>query len=177
MVVNDEVIEYINQFNDSVVYAVVDDVKKTVYINYSTKFKNKLGTVFNLVTKLGGRLELVSSVAHPVYKLIMAEGVRVKYMNAGYTITNQKLPFIRFKAHVRLDAEHKWVLVYLVSGKGQREIVAIFKSFEEANNFANEFYGDSWRGEIVYAVGGVYKHSKLARTAQKVESSGSIAGE
>ncbi len=147
------VIEYINKIPDSVVYAIVDDTAKSVYIMHSTKFRTKLGEVADLMAGVqNSTLEYFCISAHPVYKLIMAEQVRLQYINKGYTIQNQTTPFIKFTPGIRIDATGQTVLVYITSSRGLREVVGVFGSMSAAEAFKDEFYGDSWSGVPVYAI-------------------------
>lgn len=170
-----QVIKYINTLPDCVVYSIVNDSEKTVYINYSTKFRDRFGYISDLRDKLGGRIEFSEIVEHPVYKLILAEKVRKSYLARGYKIKNQGMPFINFKPNLRVDSESRYALVYIVSGKGVKDVVGVFKKLSAAQEFLSLYYGAEWCGSPVianneltkrYFEGVVYKRIMSARGSQ-----------
>ena len=175
-----EAFQYINSLPEAAVYAIANDEKMEVYINQSTKFKAKLGEVANIQKLMGGRIEVFSSCEDHVYKLILAERIRQRFIARGYKIVNQLSPFIKFKVHIRLDTDLRNFLVYLQSARGAREVVGVFKCINEAEDFKQYYYGENWNGEIVFAInrdsvryfkGSVYKRVGLWRNSQpKAES-------
>lgn len=180
-----ESFRYINGFPEAAVYAIICDTKKEVYVGQSTKFKGRLGDVAFIQNEMSGRVEVFSSVEDHVYKLILAEKVRLRYVAAGYAIINQIAPFIRFRADLRLDTDHGFFLVYLTTSRGAREVVGAFRCINRAEGFMNEYYDDKWDGEVICAVnaetrryycGSVYKRVGMWKSSQpKTESKGSEA--
>lgn len=146
-----EVFQYINSIPDVAVYALVDENIKTVYINHSTKLRSKIGEISDLMHQYT-KFEYFSISSHPVYKLIMAEQIRLRYINEGYKISNQRVPFIKFKVKIRLGAVLRAAFVYIESSRGHKEIVGVFSKVADADSFVSQYYSSGWSGAPVYAV-------------------------
>ena len=180
MVVSDAVIAYINTIPDCAVYALIDENTKKVYINHSTKFKEKLGNLYGVC-----KVEYFPISAHPVYKLIDAEKVRLMYINNGYEISNQKMPFIKFTHYMKMDSDSRHILVYILSSRREKFVMGVFSSVTEADGFYAKYYAD-WDGVPVFAeteatrkyfANPLYKQKLMPGDLFNVESSGSEAGE
>jgi len=178
-----EVFQYINAIPDVAVYVLVDVDTKKVYINHSTKLRSRLGDISDLMVGYG-EFHFFSVPRHPVYKLIIAEKIRTQYINDGYTIVNQKVPFIKFKAKSRVGAIYGRVFVYIESSRGHREIVGVFRKVSEADSFIAQYYGSEWSGAPIYALtrdtrdyllNDVYKRAYGGTDSIFVESSESVA--
>lgn len=174
MVVNGAFIEYINTIPDCAVYALIDENTKKVYINHSTKFKEKLGNLHGVC-----KVEYFPISAHPVYKLIEAERVRLMYINKGYEISNQKTPFIRFTPYMKIDSDSRHMLVYILSSRRERFVMGVFSSVTEAEDFHCKYYKD-WDGVPVFAeteatrkyfANPIYKQKLMPGDLLNVESS------
>lgn len=167
--------KYINSLPKSAVWAIVNKDTKSVYMKHTLDLPSKLG----VIASYSGDLDIFAVSPDPVYKLIMAEVVRQQYLRAGYTIENQKTPYITFKANLRIDADGRNAIVYITSGRGYKEVVGVFKKLADAQDFLDTYYGKDWDGVPFYALneatriywrGIGYKHSRFAAKQYFVES-------
>lgn len=180
MVVDDEVIKYINALPEHCIYAVEDKKSKTVYINHTGNFIAKL-------RELSGHGDtikvLCSGVGDRVYKLIFCEYYANKYINNGWVVINRGAPFISFRVVSRIDTYKTSVQVYLSSARREKMVVGIFKNFREANSFIDMYYGGNWDGLPVYAINREsveywkYINSLNRRKQPKDESNGVVINE
>lgn len=147
------VIKYINSVPDVAAYVLINENTKKVYVGHSTKFRSKFGEIANIMDKEGFvEIECFGISAHPVYKLIMAEQIRLQYINKGYEVVNHPLPFIRFSVHSRIDVDFRNFIVYLITGRRSIEIVGVFKTCKQADEFKEQYYSFNWNGLPVYAI-------------------------
>lgn len=174
-----DLFQYINRLPDAACYALINEDTKSVYIMHTTNLKSKLGVVAENIA-VGKQFEYFCISADPVYKLIMSEGVRKDYLARGYKIENQVSPFISFKVGVRIDADGRNAIVYIVSARGYKEVVGVFKNIVEADEFRLLYGAGVWDGVTpIYAINKEtreywqkhgYKHSRFAAKQYFVES-------
>lgn len=146
MLVDTQIIQYINKLPDHCVYGVIDDTQKTVYINYTGNFITKLRNL----SQYSGEVRILSVVTDKIYKLIHSEYYALQYINKGYRIVNREVPFINLKPVVRVGTNR--VLVYLSTGRRDKIIVGAFRKLQDAQEFKNKYYGDNWDGLPIYAI-------------------------
>ena len=143
--------QYINTLPDAVVYSIIDTRSNTVYINYTTKFKSKFGEIAERLALLpGSKFEFWSSVEDSVYKLIIAERYKKKFEAGGFTVPQQS--FVNFSVHTRFAAGGESIFVYIQSDRGHKQIVGIFKSVKECDEFRAQYYSSEWDGTPVYCI-------------------------
>lgn len=171
--------QYINSLPDVACYVKINEDTKSVYIMHTLNLKSKLGTISESI--VAGRIFSFFSISSdPVYKLIMSEQIRKRYLAAGYEIENQISPFISFKVGLRIDADGYNAIVYITTARGYKEVVGVFRNINEADEFRAQYYGEDWSGIPVYAINKKtreywieygYKHSRFAPKQYFVESS------
>ena len=166
--------QYINSLPDVACFTIERQDTKTVEIYHTLKLKEKLGFISAKVCA-GTTVRFFEVVEPPVYKLLLCEQIRMGYINKGWAITNQSFPFVKYKAYSRIDMEGRHFLVYIVSARGDKTIVGVFKSVSEADLFMDEYYPEGIVQNVVYAANeetGVYKRKYEWREKQfYVESS------
>jgi hypothetical protein len=174
----DVVKSYIKALPDVAVYWVVG--RDSVYINTTTRLKEKLGVVCSLPESVsGGVLEYLEVPAHPVYKLIIAEQVRQKLLGQGSQYINQLTPFIKFNVLVRTDPLSRNVLVLVMTAKREIQVVGVFSTLYKAEEYADWLRGMEGGVQPVFALNeatgkycraDIYKHSYLGRKSPTIES-------
>lgn len=141
-VVMEQVIKYINILPTSAVFWIEEDGEPFVYINHTGNLKHSLGKIAEVSSQFKSpRFGYISCAPDQVYKLTAAELERSRFVERGYTILNQEVPFIQFKAVTRIDADKDKVLVYLVTSRRRTEVVGVFRSVRDAEEFVGQFYG------------------------------------
>jgi hypothetical protein len=172
---------YINKLPAGAIFVLRDDINKTFNIYLTKNLKSRLSDISEAVVA-GCNFEYWSIAGDHVYKLSMAERYRKECIAQGYKCINQKLPFISFKVHLRVNHDARSAMVYLTTAKGTRMTVGIFKKMKEAQEFMDEYYFEGWSGAPVFASNeetarfvrkfGVYKQEQVRfRQYDLVESS------
>lgn len=144
--------QFIHTLPRSVVFYVYNTDKKEVYINHCSRLKDKIGFISGVVSELQGEFDFFEVPDNSVYKLMHAEIQRKIFIDAGYKVVNQHSAFIRFSVDIRIDAHKDHVLVCLTTARGVREIVGVFKTITDAEEYKQKYYGSDWNGLPVYAI-------------------------
>lgn len=146
----------IKSLPENAVFALISDSNKECYISHTTNLRTRIGEILtytNDVLKEDTRLVVLCTGFEDIkYKRIYAQYYVEKFKRDGYSIIGTD-NYINYKAKIILAKELDRVAVVLVNTRKDKEIVGLFRSVDEAQEFIDTYY----KGDIVlpvYAING-----------------------
>lgn len=150
----------------SSVYALVNEVDKTVYVSYSTsvitslarlieRHRNDIGFRYKLGEDLSKFSFVVLEENDCRNTLMVRVGLYMRrYKNTGYTLLDERVP-VEYRLKVmKMDdgkSSSKGLGLYLVSKRNSKILLGTFRTRKELESFQNEYYPNGYDYEIIYS--------------------------
>lgn len=145
--------------SDSVIFALINEIDKRVYVSYSARFHQRLGTIQSEI--LGGDWkykQMIDDQPKLVCKILENQNTKnfVKYYidqykKQGYYIYNgtEKIP-LEYK--FKMEITNRNVLVCAVNKRNEKTVLGTFKMYQDAQDFYEYIMKNNPAKSLVYAL-------------------------
>jgi len=144
------------------IFILINEKDKKVYISYSSKFHNKLGSIAEQIRDNTWRWkEMIKDKKKLELKILetnierhFVNYYRNEYRNNGYTLYNET-ERIPLQYQFKIQYSSRRVLVVAVDKRWTRTILGRFETYEEARGFLFYIGHNNPAGSLVYSINGV----------------------
>jgi hypothetical protein len=144
---------------DSVIFALINETDKRVYVSYTSRLHQRLGTILSEILEGDWKFKEMIQDKDKLECVILEHRIEknfVKYFindyrNKGYYIYNSsdKNPL---EYRFRIDITYHKVLVCAVNKRNEREILGEFSMFDEASEFLEYITVNNPTKSLVYKI-------------------------
>ncbi len=133
----------IQDLPEDAVFALISDSSKECYISHTTNLKSRIGLILTDSDILRDDTKLIilkTGLNDNKYKRIYCQYYLDKHLALGYKNIGESHSYINYKVKVQFSDLLSEALVVLINKRKDKEVVGVFKTIIEAEEFVSMYY-------------------------------------